>query len=200
MKKYIKDTIDYYNSNSEKYYELWNEEFLNNYNFDVPAIFLSYLQPGSYILDLGCGTGRDSLYFKKNNYRVKAIDGSESMCQIASKVLNEEVEFMNFLDIDYINEFDGIFACASLLHLNNQDLVKCLKKLFAALKRNGILFASFKYGENERLKDTRFFNDMTREKFENVCKNFENVEIFKIWRNEQYGDHRSFINFLVKKI
>lgn len=199
MEKYIENTIDYYDSNITTYYETQGNNFLNNYNFDVPDIFLSYLSPKSYILDLGCGIGRDSMYFKKKNYKVKAIDGSKEMCKIASKELNEPVEQINFLDINYVNQFDGIFACASLLHLNNEDLINCLKKLVLALKNNGVICASFKYGEGERLKEERYFNDMTEEKFKTICKYNPEIEILKSWKNPQYDNHIPFINFIIRK-
>lgn len=199
MEKYIENTINYYDKNSNTYYETWGHNFLDDFDWDIPDIFLSYLKPDSYILDLGCGIGRDSKYFKEKNYKVKAIDGSKKMCEIASKILNEPVEQINFLDINYINEFDGIFACASLLHLNNEDLIECLKKLVLALKDNGIIYASFKFGENERMKENRYFNDMTEEKFEKLCENIPQIEILKSWKSPQYDNHISFINFIVRK-
>ena len=199
MKKYIEDTLKYYDNNSELYYETWNTTFVSEHNFEIPDIFLSYLKPGAYILDCGCGTGRDSVYFKKKGYKVKAIDGSAAMCKIASEALNEVVEQINFLNIEYTDEFDGIFACASLLHLNNEDLIDCMKRLIVALKSDGIMYTAFKVGEEERVKETRFFNDMTLEKFENICKDIPNIEIIKVWENEQYNNHKSFINFIMKK-
>ncbi len=199
MKEYIKNTINYYNNNSSIYYETWDNNFLDNCNFDVPDIFLSYLEPEANILDLGCGFGRDSRYFKEKNYKIKAIDGSEEMCKMASKLLKEPVEQIDFLDIKYINQFDGIFACASLLHLNNEDLKNCLKKLTLALRNNGIIYASFKIGEGERIKENRYFNDMTEEKFKKVIKDIPNIKIIKTWKSPQYDNHIPFINFIIRK-
>lgn len=195
----MQDTISYYDRNSDAYCEEWNGKFVLNYDFDaVPDTFLSYLKPNAYILDFGCGSGRDSLYFKKNNYRVKAVDGSKKMCEIASKVLGESVEQMNFLDLDYENEFDGIFACASLLHLKDEDLLMCLNKIVTALKDNGILYISFKYGKETRIKEGRFFNDMTEEKFKKIYSQVPELEFLMVFSNAQYENHRGFINFLLK--
>lgn len=200
MEKYIKDTINYYDINSQSYYEEWNRKFVQNYDFDeVLDTFLSYLKPSSYILDLGCGSGRDSIYFKKKNYKVKSVDGSLKMCEVASKVLGEPVEQKNFLDLAYENEFDGVFACASLLHLNDEDLISCLNKIVTALKDNGILYISFKYGKETRFKDGRFFNDMTEEKFKNIYSQVPELEFVKVFSNAQYDGHKPFINFILKK-
>ncbi len=198
MKKYMDDTLQYYDKNAEEYYQEWNKKFVNDYDFNqVTDTFLNYLKPNSTILDLGCGTGRDSLYFKSKNYKVTAVDGSSEMCKIASSVLGDSVKQVNFLDIDYENEFDGIFACASLLHLSDEDLVKCLHKVVKASKDKGILYISFKYGEEVRVKEGRFFNDMTEEKFKNIYSQVPELEFIKVFSNSQYENHRGFINFIL---
>ncbi len=199
MKVYMKDTIDYYNNNSIKYKELWLDDFNNNYNFEIPDMFLSYLKFNSKILDLGCGTGRDSKYFFTKGYDVTSIDGSSEMCKIASDLLKKEVKQINFLDIDYKNVFDGIFACASLLHLSSDDLLIVLKKISIALKENGILYTCFKYGDNTRVDSGRFYNDMTDEKFNNILNNIENLKIIKSWITKQYKSDIKFINFIIVK-
>ena len=152
MEKYIENTLRYYDENFKVYSEEWSNNFTSNFNFENPNIFISYLRDGAYVLDLGCGHGRDTMYFIEKGYKVKAIDGSLEMCRLASKNTGINVEQINFLDMNYDNEFDGIFASASLLHLNNNDLIIVLKKISKALKENGILLASFKYGELERFK------------------------------------------------
>ena len=199
MKGYIKDTLDYYDNNIENYKQMWLNDFSENYNFEIPDIFLSYLEESSHILDLGCGTGRDSKYFLDKGYHVTSIDGSKEMCKVAESLLNREVEQINFLDINYKNEFDGVFACASLLHLSNEDLLIVLKKISTALKQNGILYTCFKYGESTRIDNGRFYNDMTEEKFIDLCKNIEELKILRTWVTEQYKSDTKFINFTIRK-
>lgn len=199
MKDYIKDTLNYYDNNIDSYKKLWLDDFSSNYNFEIPDIFLSYLNKNSKILDIGCGTGRDSKYFKELGHIVKSIDGSLEMCKIASNLLNEEVEQLNFLDINYNNEFDGVFACASLLHLSNEDLLIVLNKISNALKENGILYTCFKYGESTRLDNGRFYNDMNEEKFLNLINNINNLKILKTWVTEQYKTDTKFINYIIRK-
>ena len=195
MKEYINDTIKYYNDNCENFKSKWD-----NYLFDIPNTFADYLIDNAYVLDLGCGTGRDSLYFKEKGFKVKCIDGSVNMCKIASEALGQEVENKNYFDIDYKDLFDGVFACASLLHLKDEDLKIVLKKIYDSLKFNGIMYASFKYGNDERFEDGRFFNDMTLDKFNKLMNETEcNFEIIKAWNTSQYGTDSEFLNLLLKK-
>jgi len=199
MKDYIKDTLDYYDNNIETYKQMWLNDFSENYNFKIPNIFLSYLEESSHILDLGCGTGRDSKYFIDKGYQVKSIDGSKEMCKVAENLLNRKVEQINFLDINYNEEFEGIFACASLLHLSNDDLLIVLKKISNSLKQNGILYTCFKYGDSTRIDNSRFYNDMNEEKFTNLSKNIEELKILRTWVTEQYKSDTKFINFIIRK-
>jgi len=199
MKNYIKNTLNYYDNNIESYKEMWLNDFSKNYNFEIPNIFLSYLSENCHILDLGCGTGRDSKYFIDKGYEVTSIDGSKEMCKIAKSLLNREVEQINFLDINYKNEFDGIFACASLLHLSNEDLIIVLKKISNALKTNGILYTCFKYGNSTRVDNGRFYNDMNEQKFLDIIKNIEDLIIIRTWITEQYKSDTKFLNYVIKK-
>lgn len=195
MKEYINDTIKYYNDNCENFKSKWD-----NYLFDIPNTFAEYLKDDAYVLDLGCGTGRDSLYFKEKGFKVKCIDGSVNMCKIASEALGQEVENKTYFDIYYNDLFDGVFACASLLHLKDEDLKIVLKKVYDSLKFNGIMYASFKYGNDERYEDGRFFNDMTLDKFNKLMNETEcNFEIIKAWNTSQYGTNNEFLNLLLKK-
>ncbi len=199
MKEYIIDTLEYYDNNAENYKKVWLNDFTKNYDFKIPNIFLSYISKDSHILDLGCGTGRDSKYFIDKGYPVTSIDGSYKMCKIARKLLNTDVEQINFLDINYKEEFEGIFACASLLHLSNEDLLIVLKKISSALKKNGILYTCFKYGDGTRIDNGRFYNDMTEEKFIKLINNIKELKILKIWLTEQYNTDTQFINYIIRK-
>lgn len=200
MKDYIDDTLKYYDNNIESYKKQWLNDFSKNYNFEIPDIFLSYLNSKSHILDLGCGTGRDSKYFMDKGYQVTSIDGSYEMCKVAENLLKKTVEQINFLDIDYKEQFDGVFACASLLHLDNEDLIIVLKKISSALKQNGILYTCFKYGDSTRVDKGRFYNDMNEEKFLDLIKNIENLKILKFWISEQYKSDTKFLNYIIKKV
>ena len=128
--------------------------------------FLRYLKPGKIILDAGCGSGRDVIAFREAGYEVDAFDASAEICRIASEKTGIDVKQLRFEDLDGENEYDGIWACASLLHVKPADLPDVLQRLHRLLKTEGILYVSFKYGSAEREKDGRYFHDLT----ENTCR------------------------------
>lgn len=163
-------TIAYYNKNAA-YFE--TDTFTADMTF-LQDKFISYLPPNSFVLDFGCGSGRDTKYFLSKRLNVKAVDGSEKMCDIARKNTGIDIEHVLFSNFECEeNSFDGVWACASILHLPQTELKIVLKKLEVALKTNGILYASFKYGEKERIVGERFFTDMTEKKFSQFLNSFE---------------------------
>ena len=101
--------------------------------------FLSKLPPAFRLLDFGCGSGRDTKYFLSQGYTVDAIDGSEEMCKIAAEYTGIPVKQMLFQQLDEQEKYDGIWACASILHLPLQDLEIVLHKMSRALKPSGII-------------------------------------------------------------
>lgn len=111
--------------------------------------FCKSINPGAYILDFGCGAGRDTKYFLDQGYLVEAIDGSEQLCQIASKHTGIKVRQMLFQELKVNEKYDGIWACASILHLPKKELKEVFKKMLTALKPGGRIYTSFKYGEYE---------------------------------------------------
>ncbi len=127
--------------------------------------FLSYLQPGALILDFGCGSGRDTKYFLDHGFEVEATDGSPEMVTHASKLTGITVKQMLFQELKEQERYDGIWACASILHLPKEDLKKVLQSMKQALKPNGVIYCSFKYGDHEGERNGRWFTDFTSESF-----------------------------------
>lgn len=149
----------YYDDNAEAL-------FASTRDVDMRPIynrFLPLIQPGGHILDAGCGSGRDAHYFKDLGYAVTAIDASEPLCRLASELLNQNVACMRFEDIAWHGVFDGVWACASLLHVPRNELPGVFSKLFQAVMPGGVIYCSFKYGSHERHHDGRYFTDLTEE-------------------------------------
>lgn len=142
--------------------------------------FLKHVAPSGKILDLGCGSGRDSVYFMEHGYDVCAVDGSEELCRIASENTGLHVRQMLFQELDYHDEFDGVWACASLLHVPGNDLPGILAKVHECLKDGGAFYTCFKYGDREEIRDGKHYTDMTEERLELLLheSGFEILELY----------------------
>lgn len=153
-------TINFYEKNAEAYAALTVTADMSR----AYEKFLAYLPHGAKVLDAGCGSGRDSLFFMRQGYRVTMLDASAAMCRCAEKLTGQKALHKTFAEINFDKQFNGIWANASLLHVPEQELEKVLKILYRALKDDGVLYASWKYGEAERWDGERFYCDMTEEK------------------------------------
>lgn len=145
----INSTLNYYNENAKAYFDKTKDiDVKNDYN-----VFLKYLSKKANILDLGCGSGRDSKYFIKKGYNVTALDGSIELCNLATAYIGKPVLNMDFIDLRFNNEFNGIWAFASLLHLDRKSFLDVLGKLYTALKHGGVLYLDMKlkadFSQNE---------------------------------------------------
>ena len=149
------------------YYDAHAQEFAaRTLNLDMGhlyAPFLASLPPGGSILDAGCGSGRDALHFSRLGYRVSAFDASPEMVRRARALTGLPVEVQTFQDLNAKEEFDGIWACASLLHVPPKDLPGVLSRLAGALKPGGTLFASVKTGQGVEKRGGRYFTLHARE-------------------------------------
>jgi SAM-dependent methyltransferase len=127
--------------------------------------FLELVAPNGKILDAGCGSGRDSLYFLQHGYRVEAFDASVEMCRLASSLIGQSVHLRTFSEVEWKSEFDGIWACASLLHVKRDSIHAVLDSLCSALKPNGTMYLSFKLRDEQWEQDGCFFNGYSWESF-----------------------------------
>src|ERR687885_194185 len=139
-------TIDFYNEHAQDFYH----RTVNVDMRELYAPFLALLPAGAHILDAGCGSGRDSLYFKQHGYQVTALDASAELVKLSSQLLQQPVLHLTFQEVDFDERFDGIWACASLLHVPRIEIDDVLRRLTKALKPGAILFTSFKNGNTEQ--------------------------------------------------
>ena len=191
-------TIQYYNNFSKQFAESTvNVEFRH-----MQDRFLDKLQDGSIILDFGCGSGRDTKYFLEQGYRVEAIDGSEELCRLAGEFTGIEVKHMYFQELSEVEKYDGIWACSSILHLDRDDLEAVLKKMAAALKQNGIIYTSFKYGTFSGERNGRYFTDMTEDTFHELLQKIPGLEIEEQWITSDVRPGRGeekWLNLILRK-
>ena len=173
----INQTLSYYNENAKAFTDgTVNVDFSYAQNK-----FLDKLDKDAYILDFGCGSGRDAKYFLDKGYSVEAVDGSEELCKIASDYAGIEVKTLLFQELKENAKYDAIWACSSILHLPYGELVDVMRKMLVALKENGLIYTSFKYGDFAGMRNGRFFIDMTEESIAKLVEEVHGIEIEETW-------------------
>ncbi|GEK11620.1 class I SAM-dependent DNA methyltransferase [Pseudoalteromonas peptidolytica] len=192
------------------YYDQHAEEFANStLNVDMQPLYREFLpelpkreKRHIHIFDAGCGSGRDAVAFKQLGFEVSAMDACEKLVKIAATQLGQPVRHQFFEEIQDIAAFDGIWACASLLHVAEQDLPNVFVKLQDALKSHGVLYVSFKYGSGERGHNGRRFTDLNEEGLSKVIAACPNLNIIKLWVTEDRRPNRDnelWLNALLRK-
>lgn len=149
-------SVDYYEENAQAF-------VADTLDVDLSPLytrFLVHVAARGQILDAGCGSGRDARWFLSRGYQVEAFDASPNLAALAEAHCGLSVAVLRFQDIDWRARFDGIWACASLLHVPLAELPDVLRRLAVALKPEGVLYASFKYGSGEREQGGRRFTDL----------------------------------------
>ena len=178
--------------------------FDSTINADVTPLydhFLKYVPDKGYILDLGCGSGRDTKAFIDKGFTVDAIDGSMELCELASEYTGIDVKCMDFMQVECYEKYDAIWACASMLHIGSDVLPELINKLRSAIKPNGIWYMSFKYGDFEGERDGRFFVDMTSEKFRIIFDRLNGWSLVEEWDSEDVrrGTNVKWYNVIIRK-
>jgi len=192
------DSSDYYSKNSGEYFE----QTVNLNMQENQDRFLELLPEGGSILDLGCGSGRDSAYFVSCGYDVTAMDASEEMCNLASVHIGQDVLNLKFSEMDFKEVFDGVWACASLLHVPSDEIDDIMSKVCKSLKPDGILYMSFRYGDFEGVRDGRYFTDFRTKALKELISRFRELELIEIKKCEDVRPEKDiiWINALVRKI
>ena len=139
--------------------------------------------------------------FRRAGYEVEAFDASAELCRIASEKTGIHVRQLRFEEIEGENKYDGIWACASLLHVRAEDMPDVLSRLHSLLKQGGVLYVSFKYGSGERLKDGRYFYDLTEEECRQQLEDagFIIKEIFTTQDVRPGRSHEKWVNAIAGK-
>lgn len=194
----MNQTIDYYNKNASEF-------CAGTIQANMHELYTPFLTcvPSGKILDCGCGSGRDSKFFLEKGYQVDALDASKELCQYASAYTGLSVRHMTFAEIQAENTYDGIWACASLLHIPEEELPEIMVKLDRALKPSGILYASFKYGDSAQTRNGRFFTDMNEDRLFSLLQKSGVFQIEKLWITgdvRQGRENEKWLNLLLRKM
>lgn len=178
------DTLKYYNINAEKFF---NDTVCANMS-PIYGRFLRLVKPPAHICDLGCGSGRDSKFFRSIGYTVTAIDGSPEMCKLAEQYLQDKVYCIKFDEFDFHDDFDAVWACSSLLHVPYIEMEAVLKKIVNGCKDRAIIYTCFKYGNTCSYKDGRLFSNYTSESFKNFLSSVPNIVLLEEWLSNDVRD------------
>lgn len=171
------DSIDYYNKYAVKVFE-------DTVEYDMSGIleeFLAELEEGDTILDLGCGSGRDSLAMYDLGYDVTPLDGSEEMCKLAEIHTDMEVLQMRFEDMEFDEAFDGVWACGSLIHVPKDEIEDILIRIADALVEKGVFYMSVRKGDSEGFRGERYFSDYTESELKRTIEACGRFKIMKLW-------------------
>jgi SAM-dependent methyltransferase len=191
-------TLSYYEDNAQAYYNAT----VNVNMATLYAPFLNYMPSYAHILDAGCGSGRDTLFFSNNGYRVTGFDFSPALVSLASKLTGQKILELSFHDLKFENEFDGVWACSSLLHVPMEKMNGTLSRLSRSLKVNGILYASFKYGTGKHERHGKYFTRFDEKTFDKILLNHPELNVMRYWKTNDLGPGRDsvkWLNILLRK-
>ena len=153
-------TIKTYNEVAEKYFEI-NQSIAPIK--DVLDLFIKNVD-GDKILDVGCGHGRDAKYLSESGFDVVGIDLSCKLLEIARRNAVKpgfcmlDMRKLSFLD----DSFDGVWACASLLHIPKKEAETTLRELHRVLRPRGLIYVSLKEGRGESFVKSQQYWDKER--------------------------------------
>ena len=191
-------TLDYYNANADKF-------IAGTLSVGIKQVqdkFLGYLPEHALILDFGCGSGRDTKCFMEQGYPVDSVDGSEELCKAATEYTGIEVKQMLFQDLDVADKYDGIWACASILHLSKAEIPDVITKMVRSLKSNGVIYTSFKYGNFEGERNERYFTDFTERSFREYITEISNIAVEESWISRDVRpdrDEEKWLNLILRR-
>ena len=186
-------TSAYYDLNAQAYFDATLHVDMS----DLYDEFLRQIISGGRILDAGSGSGRDTLAFLKKGYEVDAFDSSPALAELSTRLTGVSTQVIRFQEFESAPRYDGIWACASLLHVPANELHDVLARLLRALKPGGVLYISVKHGSDERVADDgRLFVDLDKISIRNLFAKFPDVTLRKIWLTGGEGSLRGRDNWL----
>lgn len=191
------ETVAYYDRNAAQYVA----DTVDVDMTELHARFLEFVPDGGLILDAGCGSGRDSKAFLERGYRVRAFDASAELARLATGVIGQPAETLTFDDLTDVACYDGVWACASLLHLAESAVPAAIARLWAALKPGGVSYLSFKLGEGERIEQGRHFTDASEARLRTWMDGLPDVKSVECWITHDRRPNRDerWLNALVRR-
>lgn len=193
------DTLTYYDTHADAFAASTVDVDFS----ETQERFERLLSPGASILDFGCGSGRDSLRFLQDGFKVTAIDGSAELCAYAERLTGLKVRHELFQELEDVDAYDGIWACSSILHVPKTELADVFKRMRRALKDRGVIYTSFKYGDFEGMRGGRYFSDFTEESFGAFLGSMGGLTLEDNWVSSDVRAGREnewWINLVVRRV
>ncbi len=180
---------NYYESNAERYAA---ETFFADMSEQYQR-FRLLLKKGAKILDVGSGSGRDACYFQKQGYQVTALEPSKNLCREIRKVFSGEIVCSNIQNYRPTERYDGIWACASLIHLQEEEVLQFFEKIDQYLDDNGIIYISGKNGiSTGEVEEGRFFLEFTEQLVEKILTVNKKLKLEQLWYTEDASGRKGF--------
>ena len=187
------------------YYNEKAKEFIANvHHLDMSHlynVFEKYIPHPSRILDVGSGTGRDSLYFTKKGHTVTSFDASESLVEF-SRMFLDDVRLDTFQSFQSEEAYHGIWACASLLHVERKDILMIIQKYIDMLVEGGVFYMSFKRCDYDYIKDGIQYTCFSSETLHDLLNHTHDAKIVELFETEDVRPHRveTWVNVIIQKI
>jgi SAM-dependent methyltransferase len=192
------ETIEFYNQNADKY-----DQATYNLQLEIPWMeFTSRIKPNGLILDIGCGSGRDMRHFIDLGYYVEGVEPSREMAIIARFRTGAIIHEIAAEQIDFNNQFDGVWACASLLHVDRSSMEKTYNLIMRSLKQSGVFYFSLKSGAGTiRKEDGRLFANYSSDEIEELVMARSDTKSFVSWESSDalHTRNTKWLNFIVTK-
>lgn len=194
----MKSTIDYYNTHAEEYYQ-------STVTADLDAArkkFAEYLKPEARIIDVGCGSGRDVVAFRDMGFNAEGIDASEALVRLATEKLGITANVADMSDWIADEAYDGIWCCASLMHLNEEDYERFFSNLKYNLRTGGALYISVKTGiETGTDAAGRYLRNFNEEDIRDLINKAAGLRLSELWYTDDTLSRRDFrwLNVIAEK-
>lgn len=193
----IDTTIEYYDQNAATF-------FSSTVGVDMSPLyerFIDKLPKGASILDAGCGSGRDAHAFTQMGFAVTAFDASPELAKLASQHCGFDVSVRQFSDVDEVHAYNGVWCCASLLHVPRQELALQVGRLWHSLCPGGVFYASFKLGDSDRVDDGRSFTDIDEAALQDLFFSLTGIGNVETWItvDQRPGRSERWVNALATR-
>ncbi|MFC4654062.1 class I SAM-dependent methyltransferase [Rheinheimera marina] len=189
-------TIAFYDENASSYFD-------STFSIDMTEIYKkvrAYVPNGGSVLDAGCGVGRDTQYFIRHGFKVSSFDASARMVELCNQYPFAFCEQKSFADIDYPPTFDLVWACASLLHLNESEFENAISRLVKTLGPDGYFYFSLKKKiDNSKTAERDFYTYGDDYIHELLATRYKLTEV-EIWESgSALSDNETFKNYLYQR-